>query len=225
MKKIINLLLALLLLSAIFSCGTSPKGEPTPIPGPTNQPTPPPPPPPQIIEHKMSDFGGSLPDWVTMTASEVEALPEYEGMYVFIEDHSGESREGIEMWARQFSAASALSGFIKTKVKSKFVGAAAGDQNFVETYMEQVVKSVSEGEFSGLREEEKFWIRKRYFDQDGNVDHEEYRYLFLFTIPKKELSDAIKRAYDGATPATEEEKSAKDRVLEAWGDDLEEAGK
>jgi hypothetical protein len=220
MKKIFYVLIILALLFTFLGCASTKakeKTEPT-----TTKPTPAPPPPPQIIEHKTSDFGGDVPDWVDMTSSELEALPKYEGFYVFVEDHSGQSREGIEMWAREFSAADALASFIKTKVQSKFVGAAAGDKDFIETYMEQVVKNMSQGEFSGFREEEKFWVRKRYFDQDGNVDHEEYRYLFLFTIPKKELSDAVKRAYDGTKPETEEEKSAKDRVLEAWGDSFED---
>ena len=116
----------------------------------------------------------------------------------------------------------ALAALIQNKVKDKFVGAAAGDKDFIETYMEEVVKSVSEGEFSGFREQDKFWVRKRYFDQDGNVDHEEFRYLFLLTVPKKEIADAVKRAFDGTKPETAEEVSAKERVLEAWGDGFDD---
>jgi hypothetical protein len=45
--------------------------------------------------------------------------------------------------------------------------------------------------------------------------------MFLLTIPKKEISDAVKRAFEGTKPVTEEEKSAKNRVLEAWGEGLD----
>jgi hypothetical protein len=222
MKKILSLLIVLVLLMALFGCGGPAVTEPTPKPEPTAKPTPPPPPPPQIIEHRNTDFGGGIPDWVEMTAIELEKLPEYENYYVLIEDHTGKSREGVEMWAKKFSAMSALAALIQNKVRDKFVGAAAGDKDFIETYMEEVVKSVSEGEFAGFREQDKFWVRKRYFDQDGNIDHEEFRYLFLLTVPKKEIADAVKRAFDGVKPDTEEEVSAKERVLDAWGDGFDD---
>jgi len=222
MKKLSSVLIVLVLLWALFGCGTTQVTEGTPEPEPTLKPTPPPPPPPQIIEHRNSDFGGGIPDWVEKTAIELEKEPEYDGYFVLIEDHVGKSREGVEMWAKKFSAMSALAALIQNKVRDKFVGAAAGDKDFIETYMEEVVKSVSEGEFAGFREQDKFWVRKRYFDQDGNVDHEEFRYLFLLTVPKKEISDAVKRAFNGAKPDTEEEISAKERVIEAWGDGFED---
>lgn len=222
MKKILSVLIVLVLLWAMFGCGGPKVVEPTPKPEPTLKPTPPPPPPPQIIEHRNTDFGGGIPDWVDKTAIELEKLPEYEGYYVLIEDHTGKSREGVEMWAKKFSAMGALAALIQNKVRDKFVGAAAGDKDFIETYMEEVVKSVSEGEFAGFREQDKFWVRKRYFDSDGNVDYEEFRYLFLLTVPKKEIADAVKRAIDGTKPETEEEVSAKERVIEAWGDGFDD---
>jgi hypothetical protein len=222
MKKILSLLIVLVLLMAFFSCGGPKVSEPTPEPEPTVKPTPPPPPPPQIIEHRNTDFGGGIPDWVEMTAIDLEKLPEFEKYYVLIEDHTGKSREGVEMWAKKFSAMGALAALVQNKVRDKFVGAAAGDKDFIETYMEEVVKSVSEGEFAGFREQDKFWVRKRYFDQDGNIDHEEFRYLFLLTVPKKEIADAVKRAFDGTSPDTEEEVSAKERVLDAWGDGFDD---
>jgi hypothetical protein len=222
MKKILSVLIALVFLWVMFGCVSGDVSEPTPKPEKTAKPTPPPPPPPQIIEHRNSDFGGGVPKWVEKTAIELEKQPEYEGYYVLIEDHTGKSREGVEMWAKKFSAMSALAALIQNKVRDKFVGAAAGDKDFIETYMEEVVKSVSEGEFAGFREQDKFWVRKRYFDSDGNVDHEEFRYLFLLTVPKKEISDAVKRAMNGVTPETEEEVSAKERVIEAWGDGFED---
>ena len=222
MKKILSVLIVLVLIWAIFGCGSPQVTEPTPEPQATLKPTPPPPPPPQIIEHRNTDFGGGVPEWVEMTATEIEALPEYEGFFVIIEDQTGQSREGVEMWAKKFSAMGALASLISNKVRDKFVGAAAGDKDFIETYMEEVVKSVSEGEFAGFREKDKFWVRKRYFDQDGNVDHEEFRYLFLLTVPKKEISDAVKRAFGGVKPDTAEEISAKERVEEAWGDGFDD---
>lgn len=225
MKRIITLLSVLAIFMLALGCVSQPPvaAEPTPPPPePTAAPTPPPPPPPQIIEHKTSDFGGSVPEWVNMTAIELEEMEEYTDYYVFIEDNpGGKDLQGLKMWAKKFSAADSVAGMVSNRVQSKFVGAAAGDKDMLETYMEQVVKSVSEAEFSGLRTNDEFWVKKRYFDQDGNVEKEEYRYLFLITVPRKAIGDAVKRALDETVPETEEERTAMDRVKDSWGEGLD----
>lgn len=222
MKRIIVLLAVLAVFALSLACPSGPKPEPvkpTPVPV-TPKPTPPPPPPPQIIEHKTSDFGGAVPEWVTKTALELEAEDQFKDYYVFIEDMpGGQSLQGLKTMARDFNAKDAVASMVSTRVKSKFVGALAGDENAVETYMEKVVKSVSQAEFSGMRVVEDFWVKKRYFNQQGEVEKEEYRYLFLITVPRKAISDAIQRSLDGTKPESKEEKTAIDRVKEAWNAD------
>jgi hypothetical protein len=225
MKKILWLLVVVVALSAfVLACVSKPEPGPLPEPTPkpvTPKPTPPPPPPPQIIEHKTSDFGGAVPNWVTKSILELEKDERFADYYVFIVDQpGGKDLIGLQTWAKEFSAQDTIAGMIYTRVKSKFVGALAGDTNMVETYMEQVVKNVSEAEYSGLRVDDEFWIKKRYFDQSGNIEKEEYRYLFLMTVPKKSINDAIQRAMEGTPPETKEEKAAVDRVKESWGDGL-----
>jgi len=223
MKRILAILSVLLIVGLMVGCISGPKEKPvaTAKPAATPAPTPPPPPPPQIIEHKNTDFGGNVPEWVTKTAMDLEAEKTYADYYVFVEDQSGKDLQGVQLWANKFVINDAIAGMVSNRVKSKFVGAAAGDADQLETYMEQVVKSVSEADFSGVRVIDKFWVKKRYFKQDGEVDYEEYRYLFLVTVPKKAINDAIKRAFeDTPKPETKEEKSAADRVSEAWGEGL-----
>lgn len=223
MRRILFVLTVLVVVLGLVACvsGPEPAATQPPKPKDTPAPTAPPPPPPQIIEHKTSDFGGSVPEWVTKTALELEQDDEFSDYYVFIEDHpGGKDLQGLKIWAKNFSAASSIAAMVSNRVKSKFVGAAAGDANMLETYMEQVVKTVSEAEFSGMRINDEFWVKKRYFLDDGSVEKEEYRYLFLITVPRKAINDAIKRAFDEAVPETAEERSAMDRVKDAWGDDL-----
>jgi hypothetical protein len=212
MKKILLLLAVLAVFTLAISCVSKPEPAP-PTPEPTAKPTAPPkpteppPPPPRIIEHKTSDFGGEVPAWVTKTVLEIEEDPQFADYYVFIEDHpGGKDLMGLKAWAKEFAAADTIAGMIYNRVKSKFVGALAGDINMVETYMEQVVKNVSEAEYSGMRIVEEFWVLKQYFKSDGSVDKEEYRYLFLMTVPRTAIADAIGRALDTTPPVTKEEK-------------------
>jgi len=111
---------------------------------------------------------------------------------------------------------------VSSRVESKFVGAAAGDKDMLETYLEQVVKNVSKAEYSGLRVNDEFWVKKRYFTQEGAVEKEEFRYLFLITVPKKSIDDAIKGGFNKAPkPKTAEEKAAVDRVKDAFGEGMD----
>ncbi|MBN1412000.1 MAG: hypothetical protein JW969_14220 [Spirochaetales bacterium] len=218
MKKILGLAVVIVVGLIAMGCVSGPSNT-----GPTPLKTPEPPPPtPRILEHKTSDFGGSVPDWVSKTPIQMEKEDEYSTFYVFIEDHpGGKDLEGLKLWAKNFDAKSTIADMVSQRVQSKFVGAAAGDKDMLETYMEQVVKSVSNAEFSGMRVNDEFWVLKQYFNGDGTVDREEYRYLFLITVPRKAINDAIARALNGVKPKTEEEKTAVDRVKEAFGEGMD----
>jgi hypothetical protein len=168
-----------------------------------------------IIDHKTKDFGGTVPDWVTKSAVELEAMPKYKDSYVFVDDQIGKDLEGLKLWARGFSIGSQVARIVSTRVEDKFTGAAAGDRNALETYMEQVVKSVAAAQYSGARVEDDFWIKR----QRVSDKSEDYRYLFLVTVPRRQIDDAIARALknaDQAAKPTPDKQTAIDRVKEAF---------
>jgi len=225
MKKILYFsLLVLISLSLFMGCLASPAPADQPADQPADEPAEEPPvvdvqPPIEewvIVDHKTKDFDGSVPDWVTMTAIDLEAQDKYKDYIVFIIDHVGGDLNGIELWARGFTAPSEVARMIQTRVEDKFVGAAAGDMDMLETYMEEVVKTMAEAEFAGIRTEDSFWVKKQ---NASNTSQIEYRYLFLVTVPRAEIEAAIQRAFGDAAnvaPRTEEEQTARDRVKEAF---------
>ncbi len=167
-----------------------------------------------VIDHKTKDFGGNVPRWVTRTALQIQREDMYQDYYVFIEDQMGKDLDGIKIWATGFSINSAIARMVSTRVESKFAGAAAGDKNMLETYMEQVVKSMSSATISNVVIEDEFWI-KRQNKSNGEI---EFRYLFLVTVPKTEIEAAMERAFGDANKAelkTDEETAARGRVKEA----------
>jgi hypothetical protein len=213
MKKIIHLVLAVMVL-AILVVGCA--SEPEPVEEPVTVEAPP---EYQIIDHKTRDFGGSVPDWVTKSASELEQSSQYQDFYVFVDDQVGRDLEGLKLWARGFSISSEIARLVSTRVEDKFVGAAAGDRNELETYLEEVVKSVSEAQYSGARIEQDFWVKRRRVSDNT----EDYRYLFLVTVPRQQIDDAIRRALDEAEEArnpSPNKQTAIDRVKDAFDEGL-----
>jgi hypothetical protein len=170
-----------------------------------------------IIDHKTKDFGGDVPDWVTSTPMELESQPAFQGLYVFIIDSTGKDLQGLQLWARGFTAPSEVARMVSTRVEDKFVGAAAGDMDMLETYMEEVVISVSEAQFPGLRTADNFWVKKQ---NRNNTSQIEYRYLFLVTVPVSSINLAVERSFnqvvDQNPPKSEDEQTAINRVQDAF---------
>lgn len=233
MKKTLYLLLFGLLIVSMVGCvivskpKEKPKEEEAPPPKeekaeakPEEKKEEPPPPKVEewtVVDHKTKDFGGNVPRWVTKTALQLQREDEYKDYYVFIEDQFGKDLDGIKLWATGFSINSAISRMVATRVQNKFAGAAIGDKDMLETYMEQVVKTSSEASFSNVAINDEFWI-KRQNKTNGEI---EFRYLFLVTVPKGQIEAAIERAFGDANkvePKTEEEDKARDRVKEAFSE-------
>jgi len=141
-------------------------------------------------------------------------MDEYQDYYVFVDDQVGQDLEGLKLWSRGFSVASEIARLVTTRVTDKFVGAAAGDKDELETYLEEVVQSLSEASYGGARKEEDFWVRRRK-KSDGTED---YRYVLFVTVPKEQIDAAIERAFAEADEKekSEEKKTAIQRVKDAF---------
>ena len=125
------------------------------------------------------------------------------------------------MWLRNFSATTELSKTIAQRIKDVSAAAAVGDKNTLGTYMEEVVRSVSQAELHGLKKESDYWVQQRYFTADGDVEGDFYSVLILYSIPRKTLDRLIADAINGVEkPKTEEEMRARDLVNKALREDF-----
>jgi len=219
MKRVLFLFLVLYLVLAVTACvvrpepkegepGDEPEKEPVKVEEGIEEWV--------IVDHKTKDFGGNVPRWVTKTPLQLQKEDMYQDYYVFIEDQMGKDLDGVKIWATNFSVNANIARMVANRVETRFAGAAVGDKDMVETYMENVVKSVSAASFSRVVIEDEFWI-KRQNKTNGEI---QYRYLFLVTVPKSEIDAAIQRAFEEASdqskPKTEEEEVARERVKDIF---------
>lgn len=208
MQKLSYLFLAAIVMALAFGCKSGPDVTKPPEPDAQYE----------IIDHKTKDFGGTIPDWVTKSTIELEATEKYQDFYVFIDDQVGQDIEGLKLWSRGFSIASEIARLVTTRVTDKFVGAAAGDKDDLETYLEEVVQSLSEAAYAGARKEEDFWVQRRKLSDAS----EDYRYLLFVTVPREQIDEAIRRAFEDADgkEKSEEKKTAIQRVKDAFDEGL-----
>jgi hypothetical protein len=189
----------------IVSCSSTPKVE-KPEMSPENKV--------KVIDDQYHG-ARETPDWIFLETSEIEKKPEYKNVYLFKFVQQGQDVDGLRIWVRGFSEASEIARLVSTRVQDKFVGAAAGDKDKLETYLEEVVKSVSEAQYSGARQASAYWWQIQKANVDGSVA-QFYEYYLLYAVPKEQIDAAIKRALDDAQnkvkPKSEDEQTARDRV-------------
>jgi exoribonuclease II len=116
---------------------------------------------------------------------------------------------------------SEIADTVSTRVQSKFAGAAAGDKDALETYLEAVVKSMSNASYSGARKKAEYWWQIRKTTPAGALE-DTYEYHLLVVVPKdvldKQIQMALAQAGTTVKPKNEEEKTARDRVKKAFDD-------
>jgi hypothetical protein len=178
---------------------------------------------PEIIDYKGSEFQMKFPEWVQAyiegDSSAVEALPKYAGKYCIIVDMDGQDKEGVILALSNLKAPVEIAGRVSTRVQQRFAGAQVGDQNKVETYMENVVKVAREASFSGFAKEGETWVYLQYFKpgKAKEPDKKIYRAYQLWTIDKAVLQQQIDKILnDEVEKAPSEEKvRAKDLVKDS----------
>ncbi|NCN05201.1 MAG: hypothetical protein GW949_06190 [Spirochaetales bacterium] len=212
MTNAVGKLLAALVVFAVIAGCASPPPPPPPAPAPAEAAAPAPVVPEwQTVEHRNTALGGNVPNWATMSTTELEEF-EYPNDYVFRMEQNGANLEGTRVLLQNMNIPVEVARIVETRVEQTFAGAQVGDQDFLETYFENVVKVVAETNFSGLRRRDDFWIRQ----QNRESGAERYVYYALYTIPRENLDAQIQAAITGVPAVTEEEETARDRVREIF---------
>lgn len=170
----------------------------------------------EIITYQDRDLGIPIPAWVRTSELDLQNSPDYKDFYVFKFMEEGESLRGAQLAAERLQAGPAIASQINQRVQAKFVGAEVGDRNLMESYMENVVKSLADAQISGMRTQS-FWTKVRVTDPDGRV-RDVYRVRVLATVPRQTLDTLVRQALDGAErerPLTEGQRAARARVRQA----------
>jgi hypothetical protein len=208
MKRILAGFTAVLGLALIAGCASGPPTEPAEFQQPEVT----------IVDYKNSALGAEIPDWVTKDVGELE--DEFEDEYIFRFEQTGRDLTGVKNIADNMNAPSEVARLISTRVEQVFAGAQVGDNNFVETYFENVVRTVAEAQINGLRKYGDFWVLKEYYDDRGEPTEREYEYYTLYRIERSQVDELIDRAVTGLDAPTEEEQTARERVREILRDGI-----
>lgn len=212
MRKLITLGLLLALGFVLASCGGGPEaGGSLEVSEDAEEVV--------VIDHKNKALGGTAPAWVFASIADLEADAKYEGLYVFKVEADGKDKDGALTMLRGMEVPTMVARQVSTRVQNKFVGAQVGDKDTLETYMENVTKSLAVATITGMREQDNYWIKL----QEGSDKY--FRALLFVTVPREEIDSAIDRALEEENartkPKSEDEEKARERVKDVFGSGME----
>jgi len=210
MKKLVLVPVLIGLVFMLLSCASGPKGQLKEKENQKDEAV--------VIDHKNKALGGTAPDWLFATVADLDA--KYKDSYVFRVEAEGKDKDGAMLFLDGMQAPTEVARQVSIRVQNKFVGAQVGDKDKVETYMENVTKSLAQATITGMRKIDTYWVKL----QEGKKDPY-YRAMALYVVPKAEIDSAIARALDAENqktkPKTEEEKVARDRVKAVFGEGMD----
>jgi len=210
MKKLAIVPVLIGLVLVLLSCAGGPKGQLAEKANPKEEAV--------VIDHKNKALGGNAPDWVFATIEQLDA--KYKDAYVFRVEAEGKDKDGAMMFLEGMQVPQEVARQVSLRVQNKFVGAQVGDKDKVETYMENVTKSLAQATVTGLQLKDSYWVKL----QEGKKDPY-YRAMALYIVPKAEIDGAISRALDAENqktkPKTEDEQKARDAVKDVFGSGMD----
>lgn len=159
----------------------------------------------QIIEAQDNADAAAIPDWVNFYLNNdirgIEALDALSGRYVFVAGNRGDNFNALQQWANGFAIAQDLPYLIALRVEQRLVGAAAlyPDDEYGE-YFANMIKQVSDGEYTEALKEQTYWVKKsiqvintEYGETPPeSTEFERYEFMVLVTINKETLQENIK---------------------------------
>ncbi|MDR2485375.1 MAG: hypothetical protein LBD55_08270 [Treponema sp.] len=180
-----------------------------------------------IIDHKNSVIGETVPGWVNRYDNGglrmIEYLLEYQDKYVFIGKNSGTNFNALRQWVSGFRISHDFARLVSDRIQARLTHAAVSfpDQDYG-AFFEVAVKASSDAVYRGAVKEADFWIKKRYFKENGvAVDREAYDFLILVSIDKillKSQIDAILNNTEVAIPPTQDQIAAVNRIKAVFYD-------
>jgi hypothetical protein len=155
---------------------------------------------------EIIDQEKDMPEWASRYVSSgsagVEDLPEYADRYVFVGRQVGNSLGPLRLWAAGFSVERDFPRLVAARIQQRFVAGGKGNPgDAYGRYFEAVVKNASDTAFQGASREGSFWLKKRFFAEDGTSPAGEvYEYLIMTSIDRETLQKQINMLLITARP-------------------------
>ena len=119
-------------------------------------------------------------------------------MYSFVPETTAYNLDAGQAWVNSFNIPQTIARNVSTRVDALFSGASSGGTDGTYgTYFENVVKTSSNIEYSGVRKINDWWVLVRRYDQNvKNKYVDQYRVYVFYTIERDLLDRQVLAVID-----------------------------
>ena len=165
-----------------------------------------------IIESINGPGHAGIPEWVRRYYYDrfhgIESLEQHSGNYVFVGESRGGSYNALVQWANGFTAEQDLPRLIAARAERRLLLPASlyPDDEYGQ-FFENLIRRISDGEFSGAVKGEVFWLKRRIIIRDEESDIEDqipqesilerYEFLVPFSINQEILQEQLRNIMSG----------------------------
>jgi hypothetical protein len=148
-----------------------------------------------ITDYQGKNAGEEIPRWLSLYleggAKAVERLPEFYNRYIFVAANRGNSSEALNQWARGFSGVRDVPRMIALRAEARMTGDTLYPDDEYGEYFERFIKAIADSIFPGISINSVFWIRRRYYAEDGTVSRETFEFFVLISMTRSLLQREI----------------------------------
>lgn len=172
-----------------------------------------------IIDYKGAGIGEARPDWVSAAVNDDYAafdnMERFKDKIAVIGVERGQNLDLLKSWANNFNIQAQISRQISNMISAEFGGGQQGDKNSSEeadTFIREIVASLSKARIVGLRKEMDYWIKMRMIDKVKKEMKEYYEYFVVYSIGKESLEHQINVSLGKIEAKTQKQKEIKTQV-------------
>jgi hypothetical protein len=157
----------------------------------------------EVLDYKGKAEGQAIPAWaeavLTRSLGALESWREYG--YVFMAHNSGTNFNGLSQWSDAFSVDIDFARLAAARITARFSRGVANPDLFYGRYFEGLIRAASDAVYRGAVREDDFWIKRRFFEEDGfTVNREVYDFFILITIDRALFAAQITDILDSVKP-------------------------
>jgi hypothetical protein len=159
----------------------------------------------EVLDYKGKAEGRAIPDWaedfLTRPAGYLESRREYG--YVFMARNSGTNFNGLSQWVNAFSLDQDFARLAAARIVARFSRGVENPDLFYGRYFEGLIRAASDAVYRGALKENDFWIKRRFFAEDGfTVDREVYDFFILITVNRLVFTAQVTEILNSVKPVT-----------------------
>jgi hypothetical protein len=180
---------------------------------------------PVSLDHAGRALGATeLPKWLqTWNTSRsnmaVEKLPEYRGLYCFVEENTGTNLKAVQAWLNTIQINDIIASQISTRVGSTAEAHVDTANNAsYSNSITDVMTTTRNATFTAARRESDYWVYWRRYDPDDETKYtDEYSAYILYTMEKDILNQQIANEFRAIqnNANTEEERAMWTGLIQA----------